>query len=52
MGSYVASDPTCVDSTGNPLVANYNDPNDNVKNPKFTRMEFRGSAQYRDPYSG
>ena len=40
VGSYVASDPTCVDSTGNPLVANYNDPNDNVKNPKFLEWNF------------
>jgi carboxypeptidase family protein len=40
LASYNAANPGCVDSNGNPLVANFNDPNTNAQNPKFIEWNF------------
>jgi hypothetical protein len=40
VGGYKAANPECVDSSGNPLVANFNDPNSNAQNPKFIEWNF------------
>jgi hypothetical protein len=40
LGSYVAANPECVNTLGQPLVANYNDPNTNAQNPKFIEWNF------------
>jgi hypothetical protein len=40
LASYVGGNPECVDSSGNPLVANYFDPGRKVLNPKFVEWNF------------
>jgi Carboxypeptidase regulatory-like domain len=40
LASYNTANPNCVDTNGNPLVANFNDPNTNAKNPKFIEWNF------------
>jgi hypothetical protein len=40
LASYNTANPNCVDTNGNPLVANFNDPNTNAQNPKFIEWNF------------
>ena len=40
LASYTAANPACVNGSGNPILANYSDPNNNIKNPKFIEWNF------------
>jgi Carboxypeptidase regulatory-like domain/TonB-dependent Receptor Plug Domain len=40
LGSYHAANLECVNSSNQPLVANFNDPNTNAENPKFIEWNF------------
>jgi hypothetical protein len=40
LGQYATNNPACVNSSGNPIVANYSDPNGKIENPTFVEWNF------------